>query len=72
MDGLQTAQQLVVRAARRGHRLKDRLESPAVKLLVNLVPVEIHGNQTEQVDVHDLAGTHPADHMWQSGGEQGS
>lgn len=67
VDGLQTAQQLVIRAAWRGHGLKDRLESPAVQLLVNLVPVEIHGDQAEQVDVHHLAGAHAADHVRQPG-----
>lgn len=65
MDRLQTAQQLVIRAAWRGHSLKDGLESPAVQLLVNLVPVEIHGHQAKQVDVHHLAGAHSADHVWQ-------
>lgn len=68
MDGLQAAQQLKIRAAGRGHRLKDGLESPAVQLLVYLVSVEIHGDQTEQVDVHHLAGAHAADHVRQSGG----
>lgn len=64
MDGLQAAQQLEIRAAWRGHCLKDRLESPAVQLLIYLVPVEIHGNQAEQVDIHHLAGSHAADHVW--------
>lgn len=71
MDALQAAQQLVIRAARRRHRLKNGLESPAVQLLVNLVPVEVHGHQTEQVDVHNLAGAHSADHVWQSGKKEG-
>lgn len=70
MDRLQAAQQLEIRAAGRGHRLKDGLESPAVQLLVYLVSVEIHGDQTEQVDVHHLAGAHAADHVRQSGGGQ--
>lgn len=67
MDGLQAAQELEIGAAGRGHRLEDGLESPAVQLLVYLVSVEIHGDQTEQVDVHHLTGAHAADHMWQSG-----
>ncbi|KAA8594546.1 hypothetical protein FQN60_011681 [Etheostoma spectabile] len=62
-----TAQQPVIRAAWRGHSLKDGLEGPAVQLLVNLVPVEVHGHQTEQVDVHHLTRAHTADHVWQSG-----
>lgn len=44
MDRLQTVQELVIRAAWRGHSLKDRLESSAVQFLINLVPVEIHGH----------------------------
>lgn len=71
VDGLQAAQQLVVRAAGHRHRLKDRLEGPAVQLLVNLVPVEVHGHHAEQVDIHHLDGAHSTDHMWESGGQQG-
>lgn len=67
MDGLQAAQQLEIGAARRGHSLKDGLESPAVQLLIYLVSVEIHGNQAEQIDIHNLTGAHAADHVWQSG-----
>lgn len=70
MDGLQAAQQLEIRAAGRGHGLKDGLESPAVQLLIYLVSVEVHGNQAEQIDVHDLTGAHAADHVWQSDGGQ--
>lgn len=66
MDGLQAAQQLVVRAARRRHGLKDGLERPAVQLLVDLVAVEVHGDQAEQADVHRLAGAHSADHVRQA------
>lgn len=64
MDGLQAAQQLEIRAAGRGHSLKDGLESPAVQLLIYLVSVEIHGDQAEQIDVYDLTGAHAADHVW--------
>lgn len=67
MDWLQTAQQLVIRAAWRGHSLKYWLESSAVQLLVNLMAVEIHGHQAEQVNIHHLTGAHSADHVWQSG-----
>ena len=71
VDGLQAAQQLVVGGARRGHRLEHRLEGAAVQLLVDLVPVEVHSHQAEEVDVHHLAAAHPADHMGKSGGGQG-
>ena len=54
MDALQAAQQLVVGAAGRGYHLEDGLEGAAVQLLVDLVPVEIHGHQAEEADVHSV------------------
>lgn len=67
MNGLQAAQELFVGAARRRHGLKDGLEGAAVQLLVDLVPVEVHGHQAEEVDVHYLAAAHPADDVGQQG-----
>lgn len=71
VDWSQAAQQLMISAARRGHGLKHWLKSPAVQLLVDLVPVEVHGHQAEQVDVHHLTGAHSADDVWKSGEHHG-
>lgn len=67
---MQTAEQLEIWATWRSHSLKNRLESPAVQLLIDLVTIKIHGHQAEQVDIHSLTGTHSANYMWQSVYEQ--
>ena len=67
---MQTSKQLVIRAIWHSHSLKDRLESPTVQLLIDLVPIKIHGHQAEQVDIHSLTGTHSANYVWQSGDRQ--
>lgn len=70
VDALQAAQQLMVGAPRTRHHLKDRLEGPAVQLLVDLVPIEVHGDQAEQADVHCVGFAHSTDHVRKAEGEE--